>query len=595
MKSKTTALWFVIALVLAGSVWLSQTYFQHAPPAPASLLPGLRAAEVTAIQVSPAGTHEIAVVRTNQTWLLTEPVTYPADSAAIVSLLGALEKLTATTAITATEMSGHKNADAEFGFDDPQYTVDVTAGEQTWHLRVGNKTAPGDGVYVRVVGLNGAFVTDPGWLQWLPHDPTSWRDTALVDTDRTVDWLVITNGAKVIELRSDATNHVWRMIRPLQARADGARIATALQLLRSASVSKFVTDDPKADLTTYGLQPAGLDVWLGHGTDLLTAIHAGKDDTDNPADMYVQRQGWGSVLTTAKQPLSPWRSAVNDWRDRHLLDLTAPIAGIDVRGENGFTLQQQPGSTNWMVVGEKFPTDLDEIQQFVRLLASLRVTDFVKDFVTGTDLQDFGLTTNSHQIILFGAAGDTNNVLSRLIFGAATTNEIYVKRGDEDFVYGLSLDQYNQLPEYGWQFRDRRIWNFSETNVTQVTLHQDGRTLSLLRLGKDAWSLAAGSQGMINPPAVEEVVHRLGQLTCDGWIGRDITSPEKYGLGSLKLQIVIELRTGEKLTVDFGEEIPHRQTVVGGVTLDGGRWAFVFPPPLLALVVQYLTIPPAAQ
>jgi len=595
MKSKTTAIWFVIALALAGFVWFSETYLQRSPPAPVGLLPGLHAGEVTSIQVSPAGTHEIGVVRTNQTWLLDEPVTYPAQAAAVTSLLAALEKLTPTITITAAEMSGHKNADAEFGFDDPQFTVDVTAGEKSWHLSVGNKTAPGDGVYVRVVGVNGAFVTDPGWLQLLPHDTSSWRDLALVDTDATVDWIVVTNGTKVMELRSDATNHLWRMIRPLQARADGARIATALQLLRSASISKFITDDPKTDLTTYGLQPAGLDVWLGHGSDWLTAIHAGKDSPDNPAEMFVQRQGWDSVMTTAKEPLSPWRGAVNDWRDRHLLELSAPIAAIEVGGENGFTLQQQPGSTNWVVVGEKFPTDLEEIRHFVQLLAGLRVTDFVKDFVTGTDLQDYGLTTNSRQITLFGVAGDTNSVLSQLIFGAANTNEIYVKRGDEDSVYGLSLDQYHQLDESGWQFRDRRLWNFSETNVTQVTLHQNGRTLTLLRLGKDSWSLAAGSQGMINPPAVEEVVHRLGQLTCDGWIGRGITRPEDYGLGTLKLQIVIELRTGEKFTVDFGDAIPNTQTVVGGATVDGERWAFVFPAPLLALVAQYLTIPPAPQ
>ena len=87
--------------------------------------------------------------------------------------------------------------------------------------------------------------------------PRSWRRTRTA-----CDAIVLTNGAKVIELRRDATNHLWRMIRPLQARADSDRITDALQQLQAAQAAQFVTDDPKADLTTFGLQPADLDLWL---------------------------------------------------------------------------------------------------------------------------------------------------------------------------------------------------------------------------------------------------------------------------------------------------------------------------------------------
>ncbi len=595
MKSRTTLLWFVIALVLAGFIWLSQKFLEPSASTPPVLLSGLHANDVTSIQVSPVGSHQISAVRTNQAWLLTLPVAYPAQSAAIESLLAALEKLKPALTITAAELDGHKNADAEFGFDDPQFNVDITAGEQSWHLRVGNKTAPGDGVYLRVVGANGMVVTDPAWLQLLPHDANAWRATALVDTDKAVDWIVITNAGKGIELRSDATNHVWRMIQPLQARADGARIALAIQQLRSATASKFITDDPKADLTAFGLQPATLDVWLGQGTNYLAAIHVGKDSPDDPLGVYVQRQGWNAVMTTAREPLAPWRGGVNDWRDRHLLDLNRPIAEIQVTGENGFTLQQQHGSTNWAVAGEKFPADVDDIQQFVRLLVGLRVTDFVKDVVTGTDLQGFGLVTNTRQIIIRGVAGDTNSVINQLIFGAATTNRIYVKRGDEDFVYGLSLDDYNQLPQYGWEFRDHRVWKFSETNVASVTVHQGGRILQLLRLGPNSWTPAAGSQGIINPLGVDVTVHRLGQLFCDGWIARTMANPELYGFTTNSYQLAVELKSGEKFSMDFGSAIPQKQTVIAATTLDGERWAFQFPPALLALMAQYLTIPAAPQ
>ena len=72
---------------------------------------------------------------------------------------------------------------------------------------------------------------------------------------------------------------------------------------------------------------------------------------------------------------------------------------------------------------------------------------------------------------------------------------------DEDFIYAIAPEDFNRLPEAGWEFRDRRIWNFSETNVAQITLHQSGKTRLMIRNGLNKWSLAAGSQGIINPPA----------------------------------------------------------------------------------------------
>jgi len=590
MKSKSTVLWFVLAVALAACLWIFDRYFSPVvAPAPA-LLPGMSADAVTEIQIFPAAAREITAVRTNQIWQLQAPFAYPAQAAAIDALLGTLEKISPQR-LTAGELHG-RNSDAEFGFANPQFSLTVAAGDQQWQLRIGNKTAPGDQVFVRVVGLDGVFVADASWLALLPRTANDWRDTALVDAAGDCDWIVITNGTKVIELRRDATNHLWRLLRPLAARADGPRLAAALQQLRAARVVQFVTDDAKADLSSYGLQPAELAVWLGRGTNFFAAVHAGKNSPENPAQLFARREGFNSVLTVAKDALTPWRGAVNDFRDPHLLDLTAPVAQIEVRGETPFTLQQR-GPNDWAVVGEKFSADAENVAAFLNLLAGFRVTEFVKDLNTAADLQGFGLTAPARTITLRAVVGDTNNLLAQLQFGAVETNRVFVKRAGEDFVYALATAEVNRLPEHGWEFRDRRLWNFSETNVAQVTLRQGGRTRQLLRTGTNAWTLATGSPGTINSPAIEEAVHRLGSLTVAGWVGRNITTPEKYGLHPDNLQITVALTSGEKFTVDFGAELPR--TALAAVTLDGERWAFVFPVAPFQLVATYLTIPPNPQ
>ena len=290
MNSKTTGVWFVIAAALLAFIFVFEHYFRPVVAGPAPLLPNLRPAAVTSLQVLPAGALEIIAGRTNDSWFLTKPVAYPAQTAAIEALLDSLQKL-APAKISAEELREHTNADAEFGFDDPQARLVIVAGSQSWRVSVGKRTAPGDQVYLRVDGVDGAFVADADWLKFLPRSGDEWRDTALVITRQNdFDWIVLTNNAKgiAIELRRDPTNHLWHMIRPSPVRADTDRITGALQRLAGATVTRFVTDDPKADLTAFGLQPADLDLWLGRGTNLLAAVHAGKSPTNDPTQVYAK-------------------------------------------------------------------------------------------------------------------------------------------------------------------------------------------------------------------------------------------------------------------------------------------------------------------
>jgi len=586
MKSKTTVLWFVLAAALATVIWVYEQHFQPVAPVTSPLLPGLRVDQVTAIQIFPSDAGEISVLRTNNTWLLEKPLRYPARAEGIKSLLDALEKLTPALRLSASDLQG-KNIDAEYGFGNPTFSVVIQAGEQQWQFRVGNKTAPGDGVFVRSVGRDGLFITGTEWLQLLPRTAEVWRDTALVGLTDTFDWIVITNGNKTIELRQDPTNQLWRMTQPLAARANAEHITEALQQLRTAQVEQFLPGPLPTDLTSYGLQPDELTVWLGRGTNLLSAIHVGKNPTANSSRVYVRRDDWRVVATTVNDVFAPWRGLVDDFRDRHLLAALPNISEIQVQSATGFTLRRQ-GSNTWSVVGEKFPTDAARVQDFVTLLRSLRVAKFVKDYNTAQDLQNFGLTTPERQIVLRSGTGDATNSTVQLLFSAAQTNEVYVKRADEPYVYALPVTEVTRLPENDWEFRERRLWNFSETNVAQLTLKQNGKTRQVVRTGKEKWTLTAG-QGMVDPVGLEQSAQFLGDLAVLQWVNRNPTSPETYGLNTNNLQITVELKSGEKYTVDFGLEIS--QTALAAFTLDGERWVGVLPPAIYQLAATYLTIP----
>lgn len=584
----------MIAAALFAFIFIFERYFHPAATGPAPLLADLHPAAVTNVQVYPAGAPEISADRTNGGWYLTQPVFYPAQAAAIGSLLDALQKL-APAKIGPAELRQHKNADAEFGFDKPQARLAIAANGQSWRLDVGNRTAPGDQVYLRVVGTAGVFVADAGWLKLLPRTADAWRGTALVPPGpNNYDWIVLTNNARgvAIELRRDPTNHLWRMLRPMPTRADAGRITDALQRLQAASVTHFITDDSNADLSAYGLQPAELDLWLGRGTNLIAAVHVGKSLTNDTTQVYARRGGWHTVVTTARDVFAPWRGSVNDFRDSHLIELTAPVAEIDEqeRGGDHFVLREQ-GSNNWMVVGRQYPADAGTVQLFIQRLASLRIADFVKDVVTQPELPAYGLAKPRREIILRAKAGDTNSVLARIEFGATRTNEVFARVAGEDSVYAVNLMAYGRLPEWAWEFRDRNIWNFDPTNVTEITIHQDGKTRQMIHNGYEKWSLAPGSEGFIEGKYIEQSVQEFHQLTAVGWFSDNLTNAASLGFTTNSLQIIFNLKDGQKDTVDFGARIHNGNTALAAVTLDGKRWGFVFPDVLYQFVSTYLTIP----
>jgi hypothetical protein len=114
MNSKTTGIWFLIAAALFALIFIFEHFLRPSAAESSCILPELRPPAVTSVQVIPSGALEIRADRTNGAWLLTKPIAYPAQPAAIEALLDALQKLTPATRINAAELRNHRNADPHF-------------------------------------------------------------------------------------------------------------------------------------------------------------------------------------------------------------------------------------------------------------------------------------------------------------------------------------------------------------------------------------------------------------------------------------------------------------------------------------------------
>ena len=597
MNTKHTWTWALVAATLFAFIFFFERHWQQPAPGPEPVLPNFKAAAVTSVQVYPAGQFEIRAERVpsgGTTWALTRPISYPAEAARIEALLAALEGLTpAVPPLTARELRQRPKAGAEYGIENPQATLVIQQDNYSRQVLFGALTAPGDQVFLRVVGVEAIYVVDAGLLKLIPRATNDWRNTAFVDLQPLVfDRLLITNAANVIEFQRDATNNLWRLTRPLQVRADNGRIAEALQKLQTLHITQFVSDDPRADLEPFGLQPAELEISFVNGTNSVARLRFGKSPTNDASRVFARREGSAAVVTVAGEPLGPWRSPADFFRDRHLITLPGTIGDVEVRGADTFTLQPQ-SSNGWRMASQTFPVDAALADDLLVTLAEMKIVQFVKGAVTEPDLRDYGLTSPVRQITLkmpAAAGGATNAVFAQLGFGSTRNDNVFAARTGEDWIYAVKLADFQRLPSASWQLRDRRIWNFTENDVARLTIRQAGKTREILRLGTNSWSLAPGSQGIINSFAIEETVHRFGGLAATLWVERAVKDRARYGISTNSLSLTFELTRGEKFAIEFGGMAPS-QYPYAAVTLDQETWVFEFPRALYQLVSSYLTIP----
>lgn len=602
MNTKNT--WIMVALA-AGLFAFIFFYERHAfkKEHPSNkVLPYFNVASITSVQIRPADQKEIRADRTNGTWQLTKPVGYPAQTAGIENLLEALRNLTYQARITALELRNRSKTDAEFGFDTAQFSLTLQQGDASRRILIGERTALRDQVFLRVIGDEAIYLVDANLLKLFPRQANDWRDTTFISLKGLVfDRLTVTSGARFFELQRDASDKIWRMTQPMKARADNPKIEDLLQKLQNLHAGEFVTDDPNADLASFGLQPVELELIVAQGTNNLLSLQFGKNSTNDASMMYARRGDQKSVVLVPKDPLNPWRAQYTDFRDRYLVALPAgTVHAVEARGDARFTVQWQTNDSWQLIAPENLPADAGLVRELMARLTGLQITEFTKGVVTELDFANYGLASPARQYIL--KAGDTNSptattnaIIAQLDFGAIRDDKIFVRRADENSVYAVKVADYQRLPSAGWQLRDRHIWNFTTNEVSGVTIRQDGKVRQLLRNNASQWSLAPGSHGSINEPAIEESIFRLGDLVAAYWVDRGDQNREGYGFSTNSHQLAIEIRKGDKpqtLNLEFGGIAPSKFPYAA-VTLDGQRYTFEFPWGIYQYLLLYLTIPPA--
>ncbi|MBP7274804.1 MAG: DUF4340 domain-containing protein [Kiritimatiellae bacterium] len=542
----------------------------------------------------------IRCVRENDGWMLAEPVSAPADAAAIQRLLYALETLPREALITRAQREVRGQTLASYGFDPPQATLRLEGDGVRLSMEIG-RAAPLGGLYVREPDRDTIVATTTHLLDVLPASPADLRDHTLFRSDPfQVRRIQIRRPEGFLQL-ARGENGGWSIQQPLAARGEGALVESWVeQLLRTKAV-EFVRDGA-TDFAPYGFdEPGALEIQFDLDTidPPTVALAVGRIADPATGRRYARWKGNDTVFTVAAEIEALANRPVNELRDRRLAAFDpASILSVSVqRGEQSLLLEKRSGA--WFITQpSEAPADGALVDQFMREWAAMRVEDFMPS-AAATNHPALGLDPPYARLSFSREAGvtsGTNGVSGTIIRIAG------VKPHPEGWiaaVYGEEIPVWIRPPMPSLTspqpllFRSRNVLQFDPATLRSVTRIRDGNEQRLERNPAGGWEFPAGAQGVLERGRIDALTAELSNLSADALIADRPASLEEYGLEHPATVLTLTLDGEEKTskTLLFG-----RSTAQGThVTIRGQALVFLIDNPLAERLQEELYLAPATE
>ncbi len=204
-------------------------------------------------------------------------------------------------------------------------------------------------------------------------------------------------------------------------------------------------------------------------------------------------------------------------------------------------------------------------------LVALEASDLVKDVVT--DYAPYQLDEPVASYSLWRGSSKssvTNTLMARVDFGKLDLEKgmVFARRHDEKMVYELENAQQEALPDRYFRLRDRRLWRFTNMDVSKVTVALKGKApVEFARNIRKRWSSPGMQLTLQQDAAMNATLDALGSFRAGRWLvhGDDKLGVPTYGF----------LETAEKLDlqVKIDGKVATRTLLLGKVTLLGERFA----------------------
>jgi len=374
-----------------------------------------------------------------------------------------------------------------------------------------------------------------------------------------------------IEMKRDGVNIVlestdnqrWRMVEPLQLRADRAEVEEILaqfEFLRKVGTIKE-SETANFNLKEYGLETPTLVVslWLKKGSmvggtagnitkytvNIGDRLAAGEDTA------YITTGDGKDVFVVSVKFLEKVSKEINDLRNKWAFEYDKhSVERVRLEREEGEPVVCSKSEQLWWITQPLSDrADTERIKEILDELKNLEIAkeDFVSD--SKEDIINYGLDKPVFTISI----GTTDNVQT-LLLGHSLDEMIYAKLEGESSIFLVHDMILRNLDLELNDLRDKQLLRFDAIGtygIEKIDINSSDTNLVMEKTVQYDWMIKSPTNILADRDVVREFVEKIKDLQIQQYIDDSGTNFAKYGLADSPIEVSVFRRIGEGETVKF--------------------------------------------
>ena len=374
-----------------------------------------------------------------------------------------------------------------------------------------------------------------------------------------------------IEMKRDGVNIVlestdnqrWRMVEPLQLRADRAEVEEILaqfEFLRKVGTIKE-SETANFNLKEYGLETPTLVVslWLKKGSmvggtagnitkytvNIGDRLAAGEDTA------YITTGDGKDVFVVSVKFLEKVSKEINDLRNKWAFEYDKhSVERVRLEREESEPVVCSKAEQLWWITQPLSDrADTERIKEILDELKNLEIAkeDFVSD--SKEDIINYGLDKPVFTISI----GTTDNVQT-LLLGHSLDEMIYAKLEGESSIFLVHDMILRNLDLELNDLRDKQLLRFDAIGtygIEKIDMKSSDTNLVMEKTVQYDWMIKAPKLILADRDTVREFVEKIKDLQIQQYIDDSGANFDKYGLADSPIEVSVFRRIGEGETVKF--------------------------------------------
>ncbi len=485
----------------------------------------------------------VTLKREGEGWVLSEPIRAKAEKSAVESLVTSF-----ANARIEREIEAAPAKLGDYGLENPAARITVTAKGQSYSLLLGEKSPTGVWVYAKQGDRPSVFLTSDLLLSESEKKVGDLRDKTILAFDRNdvkgveVKW----KGQTLVAEESapkESTSAEWRVITPLQVKADREKLSTFLEKLRG-KIKEFVEENPK-DLTRYGLdRPTQVTLWLGKEKDRTAkTLLLGKVEPSKKG-VYAIRQGEPSVFLLEEETWTALPKTLADLRDKSFFAFErSRVDRLEMESPKGKVALSKEGDRWQLKAPLQAKADEGAVGNLLWRLQELRAKEFVAE--KALSLQPYGLGKPEVRVSFWEKEAKAPQTL--LLAKGGKKDLAYAAAEGHGPVVLVEAAALGDLGKSADDLRDKSLFDFETKDVKRIQFKIAGQLFVMERSGEDDWRLLEPKKGKVQGFPVSDLLWNLRRLKWEVLVSEKGEGPAQYDLEPPSGEITLRKADGSEI------------------------------------------------